>query len=179
MKHPLVIDICPHLPLERMLISVSLSGTQMWFKHAVLELARNPYYTSHMFWPVETDLLFHSLSFFNAVVSLPVQLFVGLVAAYNFAILFSYVVGALGMYLLAENVTGSHAGAIVGGMAFSFGSYHFAYTFGHLNLTSIEWIPFYTLTPTRLPGEFTLKEILSCATSPIVQRRKTIGTSRA
>ncbi len=35
--------------------------------------------------------------------------------------------------------------AFIGGIVFAFAPYHFAHMFGHLNLTMVQWIPFYVL----------------------------------
>lgn len=70
------------------------------------------------------------------------------VLCYNLALLTTFVLGALGMFLLVREVAGSSeraaAAAFVAGLAFAFAPYRIA-TLGHLQLLSAQWMPFVLL----------------------------------
>ena len=75
----------------------------LWWVATALTSGRNPFHTDLLFHPGGADLYFHALVPFNGVMTLPVQLAAGPVAAYNAAILFSLVMCAWGMYWLARD----------------------------------------------------------------------------
>ncbi|MGB9301589.1 MAG: hypothetical protein WCD51_13495, partial [Anaerolineae bacterium] len=126
-----------------------------WVKTALLDLQQSPYFTHYLYYPTGCSLLFQTLNIFNAFLTLPVQLVLGLTASYNFVVLFSFVGGGYGAYLLAlhilraKNGEGAHAAAFLAGVVFSFSPFHFAHLLGHLQVISLEWLPFYALCLVR------------------------------
>jgi hypothetical protein len=120
-----------------------------WVKTALLDLQQSPYFTNLLYHPTGYSLLFQTLNIFNAFLTLPVQLTVGLAASYNFVVLFSFVVGGYGAYLLALHSAGpkkgAQAAAFVAGVVFSYSPFHFAHLLGHMQVISLEWLPFYAL----------------------------------
>jgi hypothetical protein len=70
------------------------------------------------------------------------------VLCYNLAFLTTFVVGALGMYLLVRDLTGRRdrfsGAAFVAGLAFAFAPYRIA-TLPHLQVLSSQWMPFVLL----------------------------------
>ncbi|HUS69765.1 MAG TPA: hypothetical protein VM075_03175 [Anaerolineae bacterium] len=122
-----------------------------WVKTALLDLQQSPYFTHYLYYPTGCSLLFQNMSIFDAFLALPLQLVLGLTASYNFVVLFSFVVGGYGAYLLAlhilrtKNGEGAHAAAFLAGVVFSFSPFHFAHLLGHLQVISLEWLPFYAL----------------------------------
>ncbi len=94
--------------------------------------------------PPGVSLLFHTLNPFNGIAFLPVQLAFGLLPAYNAVVVFSFVAGGLGAYLLARYVLGpgsSRLAAFVAGAIFTFAPYHIAHLLGHMQLIALEWLP--------------------------------------
>lgn len=119
-----------------------------WMKVALLEQHTHPWFTDILYHPTGVGLLFHTLNGFNGFTFLPVQLAWGLLPAYNTVIVFSFAVGGLGTYLLARYVLGpggSRTAAFSAGVIFTFSPYHIAHLLGHMQLISLEWIPFYAL----------------------------------
>ncbi|MGQ9491426.1 MAG: hypothetical protein ACUVS6_12125 [Anaerolineae bacterium] len=119
-----------------------------WVKVALLEQHRQPWFTPLLYHPTGVGLLFHTLNGFNGFTFLPVQLAWGLIPAYNAVVIFSFTVGGLGAYLLARYALRPGAGrgpAFIAGLVFTFSPYHFAHLLGHMQLISLEWIPFYAL----------------------------------
>ena len=119
-----------------------------WIKVAVLEQHTHPWFTGLLYAPTGVGLLFHTLNAFNGFVTLPIQLAFGLLPAYNTAVVFSFTLGGLGAYLLARYVMGpgsSHLAAFAAGVIFTFSPFHIAHLLGHMQVISLEWIPFYAL----------------------------------
>jgi uncharacterized protein (DUF2062 family) len=154
MTYPLVLHLGSTIPGD------GFDGWQnywnlWWVKTALLDLHQSPYFTHYLYYPTGCSLLFQTLNIFNAFLTLPVQLVLGLTASYNFVVLFSFVVGGYGAYLLAlhilraKNGEGAHAAAFLAGVVFSFSPFHFAHLLGHLQVISLEWLPFYALCLVR------------------------------
>ncbi len=147
MTYPLVTRFAQAIPGD------SFDGWQnywnlWWVKVALLVEHTHPWFTDLLYHPTGVGLLFHTLNGFNGFTFLPVQLAWGLIPAYNAVVVFSFVMGGLGAYLLARHVLGPQAGrlpAFVAGLVFTFSPYHFAHLLGHMQLISLEWIPFYAL----------------------------------
>jgi len=112
----------------------------------LVDLHSNPFYTNLIYHPTGVSLLFHTFNPFNAMLSVPLQMIVGLTISYNVIILFTFVAAGYGAYLLAKYITQNAAAAFIAGAIFAFSPSHFAHTAGgHLQVVSIEWIPFYVL----------------------------------
>ena len=119
-----------------------------WAKTALLEQHTHPWFTNMLYHPTGVGLLFHTLNAFNGFITLPVQLAFGLLPAYNAAVLLSFTLGGLGAYLLARYVLGpgsSRLAAFAAGVIFTFSPFHIAHLLGHMQVISLEWIPFYAL----------------------------------
>jgi hypothetical protein len=143
-----------------------------WVKQAVVSGQWNLYQTDLLYFPEGVNLYFHTLALTAGIMSLPLQ-FLGfnLLASYNLVVLSSFVLAGYGTFLLchyllqiselkarrrgaenAEVLDGYKRGgwsaewaAFVGGIVFAFAPYHLAHMLGHLNLTMVQWIPFYVL----------------------------------
>ncbi len=130
-----------------------------WMRQAWLVEHQSPYFTTLLHYPTGVDLRFQTMAPFNGLTFLNVQLAGNIFLAYNSAVLFSFVIGGYGAYLLAlyalRQVHASlssprrafitHAAAFVAGIVFAFSPYHFAHLLGHLQLIALQWIPFYVL----------------------------------
>ena len=119
-----------------------------WVKTALLEQHTHPWFTNLLYYPTGVGLLFHTLNAFNGFITLPIQLVFGLLPAYNAAVMFSFTLGGFGAYLLARYVLGpgsSRLAAFAAGVIFTFSPFHMAHLLGHMQVISLEWIPFYAL----------------------------------
>ncbi|HUI27912.1 MAG TPA: hypothetical protein VL403_17655, partial [Candidatus Kryptonia bacterium] len=121
-----------------------------WWKTALVDLHQSPYHTRHLFFPAGTDVAFHTHSEINQLAALPVTLLAGPVAAYNLATLASFVLAGFGAYLLAREITGDARAAVLAGLVFAFFPHHMEQTLDHLNLATIEFLPFVCLYLLRL-----------------------------
>ena len=116
-----------------------------WVKKALLDLGTNPFFCGYVYYPTGASLYFHTLNIFNGLLTVPVQAVFGWTVAYNFVVVFSFVVGGYGTYLLVYRLGAGRLAAFVAGLVFTFSPYHFAHLLGHMQLISLEWLPFYVL----------------------------------
>ncbi|MEJ5201582.1 MAG: hypothetical protein WHV66_05050, partial [Anaerolineales bacterium] len=78
------------------------------------------------------------------LIALPFSFIGGATFAYNAAMLLTFILSGLGMFLWVQALTGNRAAALVAGTIYAFLPYHFAhFLIGHLNLSGIQWFPFY------------------------------------
>jgi hypothetical protein len=174
MTWPLVINLTTAIPGD------SFDGWQnywnlWWIKTALVEQIHNPYITNVLFYPTGVNLYFHTLNPFNGLLTLPIQLGVGLIPAYNAVVFFSWVMGGYGVYLLTLWVlekkvdlrpqrraeitphpalrTPHSAAAFLAGVIFTFSPFHMAHLLGHMQVMSLEWMPFYILYLLRAMAE--------------------------
>ena len=150
------------------LIGIGGDGWQMlwnlwWTKKALLDLHANPFYTTYLYHPQGASLYFHTLNIFNGLLSIPLQGVFGLIFSYNAIVLFSFVFGGYGAYLLTHYLVKNRTAAFIAGMVFTFSPYHLAHTLGHLNLIALEWLPFYVLFLIRTVEEKSYKKALYAA----------------
>ncbi len=117
-----------------------------WVKEALLNRHTNPYHTDLLYYPYGANLYLHTLVLTAGLMGIPMQLAgLNLIATYNLILLASFVLAGYGMYLLCYYLTGNRWASFTGGLVFTFSPYHFAHLFGHMNLASLQWIPFYVL----------------------------------
>ncbi len=112
-----------------------------WWITRALGRGQSPYHTRMLFYPQGASLYFLSFSWLNTFVWWPLRAVIGDVAAYNFTVWWSWPLAGFGAYLLAREVVGDRRAAFVAGLAYAFYPYHFAQR-NHLNLLSVQWIPF-------------------------------------
>ena len=111
-----------------------------WWKQCLLE-GMNPFHTPFLFFPNGTDLVFHTHSPFNQVLSMPVNLLFGEAAAYNFCVLFALTVSGFATYLLVRDLTSDANAAFLAGLVFAYFPNLVEQTQEHLNLFTIQFIP--------------------------------------
>jgi hypothetical protein len=117
-----------------------------WVKEALLNLHTNPYHTDLLYYPEGVNLYFHTLVLTAGITGIPLQLLgFNLIATYNIILLSTFVLAGYGAFLLCHYLTGSKWASFAGGAVFAFCPYHFAHIYGHMNLASLQWIPFYVV----------------------------------
>lgn len=123
-----------------------------WVKIALVDRLQTPFQTDLLYYPTGVDLYFHTLNPFNGVSTLPVQLSLGLIQAYNTVVLLSWVLAGYGVYLLllwllpaTHMPVSRHLAAFIAGVIFTFAPFHMAHLLGHMQVMSLQWIPFYVL----------------------------------
>ena len=115
-----------------------------WLKKALFELHVNPFDIWFLNYPEGWSLAYTEITPSNLLIALPFSLLGGPMFGYNMALLLSFVLSGIGMYLWVRKMTGRTDAGLIAGTVFAFIPYHFAhFLIGHLNLSAIQWFPFY------------------------------------
>lgn len=118
----------------------------LWWARSALLAGENPFVTRHLFYPLEQNLFYQTLSLPNALLVAPVLLAVGPIAAFNSVTLLSFGLGGLFTYRLARAVVASRPAALVAGFAFACSPYHIQRVWsGPMELIAIQWLPLFVL----------------------------------
>ncbi len=112
-----------------------------WDAHALLTDSLH-LFDANNFFPARNTLAYSEHLLSTALLNMPILLAAAEpVCAYNFALLTSFIVGGVGMYLLLLHYTRNRYAAFLAGLAFAFNPYRFA-AIDHLHLITTQWIPF-------------------------------------
>ena len=103
---PLVAHFSSHVPGNGA-DDPPLTWNLWWVQHALLQLGTNPFDCSYLFYPLGINLAFYTLTFLNALLSIPLQAILGLIPASNLLLLSSFVLSGYGAYLLAGDLLSS------------------------------------------------------------------------
>ena len=119
-----------------------------WVNDSVLALARGDgarflaMWDAPIFHPAPLTLALSEHFIPQALMVLPVHAATGnVVLSYNVAVLATFVLSGLGMFLLARELTGSTAAALLAGAAFAFTPYRVD-QLSHMQILSSQWMPF-------------------------------------
>ena len=159
---PLVAHFASHVPGDG-IDDPSLAWNLWWAKHALVDQPQNPFAGNWIFWPVGINLAFYTLTLLNGLLSIPLQVVLGVVPAYNILLLASFALGGFGAYLLCLDFMGNRATrrdplparsvlpAFLGGALYAFASAKLFYAaLGQGNVASSQWVPFAALYTIRL-----------------------------
>lgn len=116
-----------------------------WFKYALINLKVSPFFTRYLFYPDGASLLFHTFSPLNCALAMILQPFFKLNVTYNLLILSTFIIAAYGMFLLCRELGFSPIASFMGGLIFAFNPFHLAHAMHHLNISSIQLLPFLLL----------------------------------
>lgn len=117
----------------------------LWWVGRAIGTGHNPFVTDFIWYPTPVSLYYHTLNLFNGLLVLPLVSLLPLTVLYNFIILFSFVMGGYGSFLLVRYLCGNRWAALVGSVVFTYSAYHIATMRGILQLTALEWVPFFVL----------------------------------
>jgi hypothetical protein len=124
-----------------------------WFSKAANSPALGLWFTPYQYAPDGASLALHDLSPLNAWMEAWLRP-AGDFGAYNLLILFHYVLGAWGAYILGWYLTGNRPGSVIAGFIYGF-SVHHAMHLSQLSTVSSGWMPlgvYYLLKYTRDGG---------------------------
>ena len=97
-----------------------------------------------LFHPAGQPLTLHTLNITNSLMTMPVQLIAGPIAAYNTTLILGFVLTGFAAYLLAGSLIGRRDIAIAVGAIVTFGPFHIAkLADGHLSWVTFFWVVFY------------------------------------
>lgn len=115
-----------------------------WLKKAILDLGVNPFNVWFLNYPEGWSLAYTEITPAQILLAFPFTLLGGPTFAYNAAMLLTFALSGLGMYLWVRRLTGRADAALIAGTIFAFLPYRFAhFLIGHLNLSGTQWFPFY------------------------------------
>ena len=115
-----------------------------WVQKALFELHIPPHFAPNINYPEGWYLAYTDIAPLTIGTALPASLLAGPVFGYNFAILASYLLTGLIMYLWVRRLTGRPLAGLVAGTIFAFSPFRYAhYLVGHLNLLGTQWLPLY------------------------------------
>jgi len=115
-----------------------------WYQKALFELHISPFFNPYLNYPQGWYLASTDLTPAMVALALPASLLFGPAWGFNFAILASFVLAGLGMYLWIRDLTGSDLAGVVAGTIYAYLPFHMAhYIVGHLSLSAMQWFPFY------------------------------------
>jgi hypothetical protein len=134
-----------------------------WFKKALFDLHVNPFNVWFLNYPEGWSLAYTEITPIQLLMALPFSLMGGPTFGYNAAMLLSFALSGLGMFLWVRKLTGSLPAALASGTAYAFLPFHFAhFLIGHLNLSGLQWFPFYFM------GFFELLEAKKFSWRPVL-----------
>ena len=125
-----------------------------------LEGGINPLFTDFIFYPTGTSLSFESM--YNRLLGSLLWPIFGGVATYNLLYLSTYVLSAFGAYLLVLHLTGNRKAGVVAGVVYGFSVVHVLHI-QHLNVITIQWLPFLVLWLLKALDAPTVKNAVICA----------------
>jgi hypothetical protein len=115
-----------------------------WYQRAWFELGISPFFHPWLNYPQGWNLASTDTSLATTLFGLPVSLLFGPTFGYNFAMLVTFILSGLAMYLWVRHLTGSTAAGLVAGTIYAFLPYRMAhFLIGHMNLSGTEWFPLY------------------------------------
>ncbi len=122
----------------------------IWWTRLALSRGQNPYFTDMLFYPDGQSLYLHTLNITNGLLTMPVQLIAGPIAAYNTALILGFVLTGFAAYLLAHYLIGHRGIAIAVGALWTFSPFHVVkLADGHLSWVTVFWVGFYLLCLVR------------------------------
>ena len=147
-------DLSPVTQFGRAIPGDAFDGWQnywnlWWIKTALLEQHTHPWFTDLLYHPTGVSLLFHTLNAFNGLLSLPVQLAWGCCRPTTRSCCSASPWADSAPTCWRARSWGhgsSRLAAFAAGVIFTFSPFHIAHLLGHMQVISLEWIPFYALT---------------------------------
>ena len=119
-----------------------------WMRRSLFTDHVLPLYTWHLNYPYGGSLFF--IDPLGGMLSIPLQLLMSPVAAYNAMVLFNIVLACSGAFLLARHLTRSAPAALVAGVIYGCSPYLMSnITSGISESFNVGWIPFFALYYTR------------------------------
>ncbi|MFZ0546244.1 MAG: hypothetical protein WAM60_12435, partial [Candidatus Promineifilaceae bacterium] len=93
-----------------------------WTAKAISDPDISLWKTDYLFYPKGANLVYHSFSHLNTLVSLGLRPFLGTFPAYNITMLINLVLNGFSMFQLARYLTKSTIAALLAGIVFAFNS---------------------------------------------------------
>lgn len=116
----------------------------LWWTARALSRGQSPFQTGLLYYPQGLDLFWQTLGFSQGLAALPLTLTLGPLAAVNWTVLTSFVVGGLAVFAFARRLTGSAAAGLVAGAVYAFSPFHMEKVLdGNIEVAAVHWVPCY------------------------------------
>jgi len=190
LTYPLALRFGSHVPGDG-IDDPALAWNLWWVKYALVDRQSNPFDCGWMFHPIGINLAFYTLTILNGLLSVPLQVSLGLVPACNLLLISSFVLSAYGAYLLARYLVAwrwsgggtcpdepagrgwRHSAllaALFAGLVYGFSSSKVFYaSLGQFNVASSQWIPLAVLYILRATRDRSLRSSLMAALLLVLQ----------
>lgn len=117
-----------------------------WIKKALFELHVDPFNVWFLNYPEGWNMAYTEITPAQLALALPFSFLGGAMFAYNAALMLSFVLSGLMMFLWVRRITGQLPAALVAGTIYAFLPFRFAhFLIGHLNLSGTQWFPLFFL----------------------------------
>lgn len=105
----------------------------------------NPYWTDHLFHPLGSSLAYHGSHYFLALLTAPITWTLGLVPAFNFACLWSFLTSAVMCYWLCRYLGLPRGACWIAALLFAFSPFRMWRVQHHINFLATDWAAAYGL----------------------------------
>ena len=117
---------------------------RFWWTAFSFENGLDFQHSDYIFYPDGTDIGGNVAYFTTFIGFLLVQL-LDYTTAWNVIWFLGLIFGGYGCYLLANNFNKNYLSSIIGGIVFTFTTYHMAHSMTHIGLSMIVWLPIFVL----------------------------------
>jgi hypothetical protein len=124
-----------------------------WLRRALATEAYDFYFTPYMFHPYGTSILFHSIIWPDAIVSLLVGPLIGEIATHNALTILYLVMCGVGAFALTRYLGARKGSAFIGGLIYAFYPHHMSNVRSNPLFINVQWLPFYALFLIRATRE--------------------------
>jgi hypothetical protein len=115
-----------------------------WTKTALVDLHSSPLFTTWLFHPFGTSLVFHTHTLANGLLAVPLLCFLDVPTTYNLILFAELVSAALAGHLLARAEGAGRAGSLAAGLVFGFSPHVMTHAdYGEHNLSAVGWLGFF------------------------------------
>jgi hypothetical protein len=122
----------------------------LWHFARAVAQAKNPFYTSLIFYPHRVNLAWSTTDPLAGVLALPLSFTAGPVVAYNLSIVLQLALSAFFARLLCLRISRHQVAALAGGAIFGFSPFFLAHALGHLSLVTAFPIPLFVMGLDRI-----------------------------
>ena len=120
-----------------------------WVRRALLA-GRSPFFTRELWHPDGATLVFQTFDLPDALLAIALRALFGPWTTFNLVVLGAFAGSGASMYALGRATGASRPAAFLSGCAYTFSTYHFGHSLGHLHLVAMQWLPLYVLAFVRL-----------------------------
>lgn len=119
--------------------------TMWWGYQGLFKQEYSLLFSNYIFYPEGHSLIYYDFSWYNLFLSFFLNIFFTPVTTYNLLILSSFVLSGVGCFLLIKYLVKNSYAALLGGYIFAFNPSHYSHSLHHMNISSVQFIPFFVL----------------------------------